>query len=194
MNSRTSIFFVLFCLLSFLTFGQNIYSYEPSVEHPFGLPNPDAGDQIMDWAPLIGECHCLSVSRIDQNTWADTINMHWRFKYIMNGTAVQDETLKADGSYAGSIRQYISDSSRWYVHYYNSGAPNPILPTWEGNKTENGDIVLYRDQTTPNGMEGKYKIIFSDMSPEGFNWLGEWVNTDETFIYPTWRIFCKKKL
>jgi hypothetical protein len=163
------------------------YDYEPSGEHPFGLPNPEAPPQIVDFAPLIGECNCNSVSRKPDQTWAEPVDMIWRFKYIMNGMAVQDETLKADGKNTGSIRQFIADSSRWHVHYYSSGAPSVTLPAWEGNKNAKGDIVLYRDQKAPNGMEGFYKITFSEISGTGFKWLGEWVSKDESISFPTWR-------
>lgn len=175
---------------SFLAFSQ--YQYEPSAEHPFGLPNPEAPQQLLDFAPLIGECNCESVMRKPDQTWADPVDMIWRFKYIMNGLAVQDETLKADGGHAGSIRQYIADSTKWYVHFYSSGSPSTTLPSWEGNKNEEGSIVLYREQQAPNGMDGYYKITFSDMNASGFKWAGEWVNEDESIIYPTWKIECTR--
>ena len=181
---------ILFC--GFNLQAQNSYTYEPSSEHPFGLPNPEAPKELIDFAPLIGECNCKSVSRIDKDTWTDTIQMTWRFKYIMNGMGIQDETLKADGKHSGSIRQFIPDSSRWFVHYYSSNGPTSILPAWEGNKMEDGKIILYKDQKAPNGMDGNYKITFSDITSEGFNWLGEWVTKTESYSYPTWKIYCKK--
>jgi hypothetical protein len=184
---------VLASSVSTFALGQGQYQYEPSDTHPFGLPNPAMPAEFADFAPLIGECTCKSVSRIDQNTWADTIMMTWRFKYIMNGMAIQDETLKEDGLHSGSIRQFIPDSSRWYVHYYSSGKPSTVLSAWEGNKTENGNIILYRDQPAPNGTPGGYKITFSEISDTGFNWLGEWVNKGETFSYPTWKIYCRRQ-
>ena len=169
------------------------FPYEVSAEHPFGLPNPEAPAEILDFAPLIGLCECISESRNPDGNWAKPVNMLWKFKYIMNGMAIQDETLKEDGKHAGSIRQFIADSAQWYVHYYSSNLPSTILPAWEGNKEENGDIILYRDQTAPNGMEGDYKITFSEISADGFNWLGAWVNKDRNIVYPTWKISCKKK-
>ncbi len=74
----------------------------------------------------------------------------------MNGMAVQDETWKVDGTHSGSIRQYNADSSRWYVHYYSASSAVNTLPAWEGNKNENGKIILYRKQRAPNGMDGYY--------------------------------------
>ena len=172
---------------------QSNYTFEPSTEHPFGLPNPEASEQIIDWAPLIGESTCSSISRNADQSWAEPVEMTWRFKYIMNGKAVQDETLKADGRHSGSIRQFIPDSNQWYVHYYSSAGPTPVLSAWEGNRNEDGKIILYRDQKAPNGMEGFYKITFYDMTGEGFKWLGEWVTKDESFSFPTWKIDCQKK-
>ena len=145
---------------------------------------------ILDFAPLIGECNCKSVSRNADQTWAEPVDMVWRFKYIMNGMAVQDETLKKDGRHAGSIRQFIPDSTKWYVHYYSSAAPSTTLPAWEGNKTEEGKIVLYREQKAPNGMEGFYRLSFYDINAKGFKWIGEWVDKTESVIFPTWKIDC----
>jgi len=90
--------------------------------------------------------------------------MIWRWKYIMNGFGVQDETLKADGKHSGSIRQFSQDSFKWFAPYYSSARITPVLSAWSGNKNEKEDIILYKPQQTPNGMEGFYKITFSDIS------------------------------
>ena len=191
--NKVIVMFILIFSWTLINAQESIYSYEPSKDNPFGLPNPEAPQQIKDWAELIGECDCKSVSRNPDQSWADTVNMIWRFKYIMNGMAVQDETLKEDGLNSGSIRQFIPDSSKWFVHYYSSGSPSVSLPVWEGTKNENGNIVLFKEQKAPNGMDGFYKITFSEISHSGFDWLGEWVDKAETFSYPTWKIFCTKK-
>lgn len=168
------------------------YSYEPSEKYPYGRPNPEGPKELADYEPMIGECECKSVSRIDQNTWADTVMMTWKWEYIMDGWGVQDKTLKSDGAHSGSIRQYNADSARWYVHYYTSSGFASPLSTWEGNR-EDGKIVLYRDSPAPNGTPGFYRLTFSDFSDEGYNWVGEWVNKAETFSYPTWKIFCRRE-
>ena len=184
----------LLAILSVPVYSQSLanYKYEPSLENPFGLPNPEAPDQVQDFAPLIGECTCKSVARNPDQTWADTVVMIWRFKYIMNGMAVQDETLKEDGVYAGSIRQYNADSAKWYVHYYSSNGIPSTLPSWEGTKTDEDKIILYRSSNAPDGTPGFYRITFYDMRNAGFNWLGEWVNLSETIQYPLWNIYCSK--
>ena len=182
---------LLLLLITGVAFSQK-YEYEPNTEYPFGRLNTSAPEQLADFDPLIGICNCKSVTRINQSDWADTVQMTWKFKYIMNGMAIQDETLKEDGIHSGSIRQFNPDSSKWYVHYYSTSSAVPNLPSWEGGRTSDGSIVLYRDQTAPNGMEGFFRLTFANISENGYDWVGEWVNKEETIVYPTWRIMCKR--
>ena len=185
---RNTILAILF--LPAFMFSQ--YQYEPSNKFPYGRPNPEAAEQIKDFAPMIGECKCISTARNQDGSWAEPQEMKWRFKYIMNGKAIQDETLKADGAHSGSIRQFIADSSRWYVHYYSSNTPTTTLSTWEGTKKED-KIVLYRKQKAPNGMDGFFRLSFYDMNDDGYKWIGEWVDTTEKIKFPTWKITCNRK-
>lgn len=188
---RKNIIYLVFLCFSFITFSQN--EYEPSEKYPFGRVNPDAPKQTADFQKLIGECNCKSVSRNPDQTWADPVDMIWRWKYIMNGMAVQDETLKFDRKHSGSIRQYNKDSLKWYVHYYSSNGATPKLPTWEGNKNENGDIVLYMNQKAPNGTEGYSRLTFYEISDKGYKWKGEWVDKTETVVFLFWKITCLRE-
>ncbi|MBT8274453.1 MAG: hypothetical protein KJO77_11650 [Bacteroidia bacterium] len=181
---------LLFCLASFTLYSQN--NYEPSTTHPFGLPNPEGPEQIRDYHELIGMSDCSSLRRKPDGSWNPVEKLTWEFKYIMNGMGVQDQTMIENGGNAGSIRQFIADSNRWYVHYYSSKLPSSALPAWEGNKKED-KIILYRDQKAPNGMEGSYKITFYDIKDESFKWKGEWVDKTEKIVYPTWKIECVKR-
>lgn len=170
------------------------YRYEPSSTHPYGQAHPNAPEQIKQFAPMIGLADCSSEARIDQNTWAEPMDMTWRFKYIMNGMAVQDETLKADGKHSGSLRQYNPETQQWQVHYYNTTLLPDTLPSWTGTQ-EKDKIVLYRAQTAPNGMEGFYRLTFFNINKDGYQWVGEWVDkeSEPTMVYPTWKINCKKR-
>lgn len=118
--------------------------------------------------------------------------MIWRFTYILNGFDVQDETLKANGTYSGSIRQFVADSGKWYVHWYSNKNPTTTLSTWEGGKKEDNH-VMYKAQKAPNGMDGFSRLSFKDISKKGFNWVQEWEDKKETIIFPTWKISCLKR-
>ncbi|GLR18957.1 hypothetical protein [Portibacter lacus] len=185
---------VILLLISFFT-GTHLYAqyeYTSSEAFPYGQPNLDAPEQIKDYHLLIGKCNCKSTSRNQDQTWAKPVDMTWTWKYIMNGMAIQDETLKADGRHSGSIRQYNVDSAQWYVHYYSTSSVPQTLPTWYDEK-EDGKIILYKDQKSPNGQEGYFRLSFYDISTKGYKWIGEWVSLDESIIYPTWKIDCKKE-
>ena len=182
--------YLLILGLSFLSHSQN--KYAASAEHPYGLPNPEAPEEIKDFDALMGTCTCSSQTRNSDQSWAEPMAMTWEWKYIMNGMAVQDETLKAEGGHSGSIRQFIADSSKWYVHYYSSKTPTTTLPTWEGGKKDDGTIVLYRAQQAPNGMDGFYRLTFYDIDNSGYKWVGEWVDPSEQVVFPTWKIHCKR--
>lgn len=165
-------------------------NYEVSEENPYGKYNPKAPEQLQDYKALIGVCDCMSESRKPDGSWAKPVKMTWRWKYIMNGMAVQDETLKEDGVHSGSIRQYDKDSLRWNVHYYSTKGISSQLPVWNGNKKSDGKIVLYRDQKAPNGTKGFFRLTFYNISEKGYNWIGEWVDKTEKIVYPTWKINC----
>lgn len=177
----------LFSLLALGGYGQKNTS-----QSRFGSPNSNAPKAIKDYQELIGLCDCTSYSRLPDGAWADGVAMTWEFKYIMDGMAVQDETIKADGKHSGSIRQFNADSALWYVHYYASASNSPALPSWQGTPRDT-NIVLYREQKAPNGTDGFYRLTFSEISDQGFNWQGAWVSVDESYVYPTWKIDCKKR-
>lgn len=168
------------------------FQYEPSINAPFGKLNPTAPSQVGDFDKIIGICDCKSLQRNADGTWQDTTTMVWKFKYIMNGTAVQDEVWR-DGNYAGSIRQYQKDSAVWIVTYFSYPAVATAPGVWKGTTTDKGNIILYQNQQAPNGMDGFSKLTFSNISEKGFTWNGEWVNVGETFSYPFWQIWCTKR-
>ena len=191
---KTTLALIVFAIAGIqYTAGQEIadFSYVPNASYPFGRYNPEAPSQLLDFDPLIGICDCQSVARNPDGTWQDTTVMIWKFKYIMNGWAVQDETFR-DGFFATGIRQVNPDSAKWTVTYSSSNSAPYTVPVWVGDKKD-GNIVLYRDQVAPNGMVGYYKITFFDISSAGFNWKGEWVNADESIVFPTWHIICDKR-
>ncbi|MFD0860749.1 hypothetical protein ACFQ1M_00905 [Sungkyunkwania multivorans] len=190
---KTNITFVLLLITGFLMAQEMHTTYEPSKQFPFGRKNPIAPEQLSDFDMLIGLCDCASESRNADGSWQEPVSMTWKFKYIMNGMAIQDETLKSDGRHSGSIRQFNKDSLKWYVHYFSTGSVTPVLPSWEGTKKTNGNIVLYREQKAPNGMDGYYRLTFYDISENGYKWVGEWVDKDESTVFPTWKIQCVKR-
>lgn len=182
-------------ILPVFSFGQidvKWIEYEPNPAHNFGTLNPRAPEQVADFKPLIGNNICRSVQRNPDGTWQDTTDMLWKWKYIMNGTAVQDEVWRAEDNYAGSIRQYQADSAQWVVTYFSYPFVSYKPGVWHGSK-KGDDIVLTQIQKAPNGMEGYSRLTFYDIDFYSFKWSGVWVSKDETIEYPFWMIECKKR-
>lgn len=165
--------------------------YEPNQNHPYGQKNPEAPAQLHDFKPMIGTCDCRSVKRNQDGSWEDTTAMLWTFRYVMNGTGIQDITFR-EGRYATSIRQYDADSSHWVVSYQSYPVVTSTVPVWTGSKV--GDsIVLYRPYTASSGQEGRSRLIFSNISSRGFDWRGEWISNDGSTLYPFWYIWCTRR-
>ncbi len=193
MSYTKSIFLsAIFCFNITAWSQESQYTYSVADSLPFGKINPNAPKQLSDYDELIGTCKCKSFIKQQDGTWAEPIDMQWTFKYIMNGMAVQDETLKSDGTHSGSIRQFNQDSLKWYVHYYTTKRATPKLNSWEGGRQGN-EIILYTPQKAPNGMEGFYKIRFYEITKKGFKWIGAWTTPKEDFFYENWKISCIKK-
>ena len=76
------------------------------------------------------------------------------------------------------------------MHWYASKTPSTKFPVWEGNKKDNGNIVLYKEQKAPNGTDGYFRLTFYDISKAGYKWIGEWVDKSESVVFPTWKIDC----
>ena len=165
--------------------------FEPEGKFPYGQKNPSAPEQLDDFRPMIGICDCKSLRRNADGTWADTTEMIWTFRYILNGNAIQDFTW-SEGFYATSIRQFHADSSLWVVGYNSFPGVSTLGLTWLGKK-EGPEIVLRQPQKAPNGMDGESRLTFQDISEEGFNWKGEWVNEEMGIVFPFWLIWCQKR-
>ncbi len=185
------IFALVFMTFSLSAQHEDWQTFEPAISNPYGQPHPDAPEQIKDFHPMIGTCDCRSLQRNPDQSWQDTTDMVWTFKYILNGTAVQDLTWH-EKFYATSIRQVQPDSGVWVVTYNSSNFVSMSSKPWIGKK-EGTDIVLKQPQKAPNGMDGTSRLTFTDINEKGFNWRGEWVNEEQGIVFPFWLIWCKKR-
>jgi len=162
-------------------------------EFAFGTPAKDAPPELLDYRELIGISDCSSRSRALDGTWGEPQDMVWKFRYILGGTAVEDEAFRSDGFRAGSIRQFNSEEKSWFVHFYSTSGKNPAtLPSWKG-KREGNEMNLSSEQKAPNGAEGYYKIRFYNISDSGFKWLGSWESKDGSVVFENWTIECRKR-
>ena len=189
----TSLFIAFQTLTADAQIKKSDFQYAVSPKQPYGAYNPEAPEQLKDFDPMIGSNICESVQRNQHGSWQDTTSVNWEFKYIFDGKAVQDITWKEDGNHTSSIRQFNADSSKWAVTFFSANNANFNPPSWYGGKTENGNIVLTRPQPAPgSGTPGTNRLTFSNITEQGFDWIGEWISEDESIVYPYWKIYCTK--
>lgn len=169
---------------------ENTISYRISKENPYGKYNPKAPIEIQDFKDLIGLCKCTSETRNVDGSWQKPIKLTWKWKYVKNGTALQDETLKENGKISGNIREYDTIAKQWNVNYYTSEKIPPQLTVWNSKKTVEGKIILYTKQNSSNGIEGFSKVIFYDISDKGYKSIAEWTDLTEKTVFTTWKITC----
>lgn len=193
MKTLTRAMIALAIFLPFTLAAQEPRAADKRVDSGFGRPDPAAPAQIRDYREMIGVSDCVSRQRAIDGTWGEPQEMVWTYRYILGGTAVQDETVRADGFHSGSIRQFNEEQGTWYVHYFsNRGNPPATLPAWKGGRKGN-EIFLSTAQNAPNGAEGFYKIRFFDISEKGFSWDGNWQSADGSIVFENWKIRCTKR-
>lgn len=192
---------LLAIMASFLIYAQTpeTFNYEKlmqneaSKKHPYGKPNEKVLPELKDYDKLIGVCNCKSV-QYRNGIAGDTLQLKWRWKYILNGNGVQDDGWFGNDSIQSSftsIRILNPQTKKWHVPFFTPNMrANPQI--WIGGK-EGDNIVLKRTQKTQNGGEAESILTFSNITDKGFNWEGKIYIPTKNFTNVFWRIWCIKE-
>ena len=167
----------------------NALLYERSDEHPYGRPNPAAPKEISQFAFMIGRNDCTESRRTPGgDEWVDG-KRTWDAWYTLDGYAIMDSG-RSGASTNGNLRVYDANKGQWFVTFFSM--PGYSSGIWSGGATETG-IELNQPQKAPGtDLDGFSRLTFSNISDEGFDWLGEWVSADGNIRFPFWRISCKR--
>lgn len=163
--------------------------YEPSEQYPFGRANPDAPPELAQFRFMVGRNDC-SEQRLNNATgdWV-AAKRSWDGYYFMNGFAIRDEG-RSGASTNANIRVYDTATQEWVVSFFS--APAYSSGTWRG-KMEGEKLVLRQPQKAPGtDFDGFSTLSFSNISAQGFDWVGEWISEDGSLVFPFWRIQCQK--
>ncbi|WP_394747889.1 hypothetical protein [Spongiimicrobium salis] len=183
---RYSFMIPLLLLSSYLTLSQEGSPlYKKSSENTL--------KQLMIYDNLIGDCSCKSLRRGPQGQWQDTVDLKWKWSYIMDGKGVKDEGWYISNTkkhHFTSIRVYDTLHQHWYVSYFTPDLQSKP-ETWIGG-IQGTHIVLKKDQETPQGLMQSI-LTFSNISEKGFHWEGKIVNAEKKINYPFWKIWCLKE-
>ena len=156
--------------------------FDPTEQFPYGRPHPDLAHDLTLFEFMIGTFDCVDQLLLANGTWKKMKGV-WQTRYTLNGHAVQDSYRNE--IYAGmSIRTFVSAENAWHVAFF--GMPGNHSGLWKGGR-EGDRIVLRSPQTTATGLAVTSRLSFSQISDNGFEWLGERVLEDGTAT-PNWRI------
>lgn len=164
--------------------------FEPSSEYPFGRPNPEAPQQLSQFAFMIGQNDCTDERLNNASAEWDKSTRTWDAYYYMNGYAIRD-TGRSGGATNGNIRVFDRGAQEWVVTFFSM--PTYGSGIWRGGM-EGDKMVLKLPQKAPGtDIDGFSRLTFSNISTTGFNWDGEWVSEDGSVVFPFWRIRCTKR-
>ena len=161
--------------------------YDPNSKYPYGQRHPDAPPELALFDFMIGEFTCHDRVLLANGTWRE-MEAIWQTNYTLNGHAIQDNYRNE--MYAGmSIRVYSLQESAWHVTFF--GMPGGHTGLWKGGE-EGSKIVLQSLQQAPDGTAVISRLSFSEISKNGFEWLGERIAEDGS-VTPTWQISARRR-
>jgi len=166
-----------------------VLEFEPSEAYPFGRPNPEAPPELAQFHFMVGKNDCTEERRNGQaDEWLSD-RRTWDARYFLNGFAILDSG-RSGGASNGNLRLFDTGTGQWHVHFFSM--PNYGSGIWSGGM-EGENMVLRQPQKAPGtDVDGVSRLTFSNISEQGFDWTGEWVSTDGSFVFPFWRIRCRK--
>lgn len=141
--------------------------YEPSVAYPHGRPHPEAPAELSQFAFFIGAFACTDRRLGPNGDWIEFPAI-WNGHYFMNGHAIQDQYW-APGFFTSNIRQFDEGEGVWRVSFFSE--PNYSSGIWVGG-IDQGDMVLMRDISQPDGSVIVSRLTFSEIDEDGFFWTG----------------------
>ncbi len=181
-----------FIMITTISYGQNtledyyksIQANEPNSENPFGQLNTNAPEETQQFAFMVGVSHCTDSILNPDGTYRVFPSI-WRAKYFLNGYGIQDNNFNPVNP-TTNLRVYDSRTKAWNVIYLQS-ANGYFTGEWEGKLNEGNEIVL-----TAEVRGNTSKLLFYDISEEGYSWHSETIKPDGT-SFVGWIKHCIKQ-
>ena len=165
LKNKIGYIFVILTIFSLSLFAQE--KFNP------GKLNPDAPKETEQFGQLAGVWDAEQTIRNKDGTWSvKTAKAEWRWYYILDGHAIQDDWFSPDSvnnlQWVGTnIRIYNSEEKQWHMAWIDK--TNRRLATFTSTY-ENG--IMTMDGTNAKGRH--IKNIFSNISKESFDWVQQW--------------------
>ena len=167
--------------------------YEPSAEHPYGRPHPDAPPELAQMAFMIGDFNCTDRSLQPDGTWKEMKTI-WGARYFMNGHAIHDQHWK-QGFTTTNLRLFNQENKIWIVSWLRM-PPYGQDFDWYGKQEGEGvdrTIVMRKERKNAEGIITVTLLTFYDITENSYEWKLERFRDDELLNGgPSWRISCQR--
>jgi len=157
----------------------------------FGQLNPDAPIETQLLGQFAGLWAARQSIRQQDGSWSDQKKSSlWRWYYILDGHAVQDDWITMDSLnqqqvVGTNIRIYNADENRWYMSWIDK--TNRKLATFTA--INDGDKVIM-DGTNAKGR--RVRNTFYNIKPNEFDWKQEWTFDEGNSWVEVTKIHCEK--
>lgn len=152
----------------------------PMASVRYGQPNPDAPDELSQFAFLIGSWKCDV--RVKRSDGSDARHRAvWTARYILDGRVIADEYRETlpDGKlirYGSTYRSYDAEQGTWVMKWHDALTSQWLdLGTPElGGVEVDASSISFKHHVPPDGI---FRCTFSDICDHRFTWTGE-LSTD----------------
>jgi hypothetical protein len=154
-----------------------------------GGPNPAAPPETAALDPLIGCWRVEGESMTPEGAWQENLPADWRWRYILDGFAIEDEYIApargtpptpGQGSRGVNIRMYDPRAGHWNMAWVSDGI-DPVA-TFTANMQEDKLVMegVYKDRfptrnvffaITPDRFRWKKELLVPGAEGEGERWI-----------------------
>lgn len=170
-----------------------IKAFEPSAEHPYGRPHPDAPPELAQMAFMIGDFDCTDRSLQRDGTWKEMKTI-WGARYFLNGHAIHDQHWK-QGFTNTNLRLFDAKRGKWVVSWLRM-PPYGQNFDWIGAEEGEGadrKMVMRKEATNSDGQTTLSLLTFYDITANSYKWKMERFRDGEMLNGgPVWRISCQR--
>jgi hypothetical protein len=155
-------------------------------QHEYGKPNPNAPQELSQFAFLIGKWRGEAKLKQDDGTWQD-LRATWEGRYILDGYAIADEYQMTTP--AGellvlclNLRSYDAKKKSWNLKGLNAlpGTWTDLGPEELGGVVADGKAISYL-MKEPIAQHVFTRATYTNMSEDHFTWRGDRSNDRQTW-------------
>jgi hypothetical protein len=155
-------------------------------EHEYGKPNPNAPQELSQFAFLVGKWRGEAKLKREDGTW-ENLKALWEGRYILDGYAIADEyrmtTPAGELLVLGiNLRSYDAKKKAWNLKWLNAlaGTWTDLGPEELGGVVADGKAISYR-MKEPVARHAFTRATYTNISADHFTWRGDRSNDGKTW-------------